>query len=73
VLLTVSEHDSEIEYAIETRARLLDRRRTDVRDLPAGGRPVILVWIKRAWRCMEPDCPRRTGRRPVSTSGRGRR
>ena len=41
-------------------ARLHDRRRTDVRDLPAGGRPVTLVWIKRVWRCMEPDCPRQT-------------
>jgi transposase len=72
VLLAVSEHDGEVEYAIETServtgcpdcgvlARLQDRRRTDVRDLPAGGRPVTLVWLKRVWRCMEPDCPRRT-------------
>jgi transposase len=72
VLLAVSDHDGEIEYAIETTeavvgcpdcgvlARLHDRRRTDVRDLPASGRPVTLVWIKRVWRCMEPDCPRRT-------------
>ena len=47
-LLTASEHDGEIEYAIETServtgcpdggvvARLHDRRRTDARDLPAG-------------------------------------
>ena len=72
VLLAVSDHDGELEYAVETRewvtgcpdcgvlARLHDRRRTDVRDLPAGGRPVTLVWIKRVWRCMEPDCPRQT-------------
>ena len=72
VLLAVSEYDDQLEYAIETTervtgcpecgvlARLHDRRRTDVRDLPAGGRPVTLVWIKRVWRCMEPDCPRRT-------------
>jgi transposase len=72
VLLAVSDHDGEIEYAIETTeavvgcpdcgvlARLHDRRRTDVRDLPASGRPVTLVWIKRVWRCMEPDCPRQT-------------
>jgi transposase len=72
VLLAVSDHDGELEYAIETTesvtgcpecgvlARLHDRRRIDVRDLPAGGRPVTLVWIKRVWRCMEPDCPRRT-------------
>jgi len=72
VLLAVSDYEGEIEYAIETTeavvgcpdcgvlARLHDRRRTDVRDLPASGRPVTLVWIKRVWRCMEPDCPRRT-------------
>jgi transposase len=72
LLLALSDHDSEIEYAVETTeavvgcadcgvvARLHDRRRTDVRDRPAGGRPVTLVWIKRVWRCMEPDCPRRT-------------
>lgn len=72
VLLAVSEHDGEIEYAVETTervtgcpdcgvlARLHDRRRVDVRDLPSGGRPVTLVWIKRVWRCMEPECPRST-------------
>ena len=72
VLLAVSDHDGELEYAVETSewvtgcpdcgvlARLHDRRRTDVRDLPASGQPVTLVWIKRVWRCMEPDCPRQT-------------
>jgi transposase len=72
VLLAVSELGSEIEYAIETvesvtgcptcgvLARLHDRRRSDVRDLPAAGRAVTLVWIKRIWRCMEPDCSRQT-------------
>lgn len=72
VLLAVSEHDDELEYAIETSeavagcptcgvlARLHDRRRTDVRDLPAGGRAVTLVWLKRVWRCHEPTCPRQT-------------
>lgn len=72
VLLAVSEHDGELEYAIETTeavtgcpecgvvARLHDRRRTDVRDLPAGGRPVTLIWLKRVWRCHEPDCARQT-------------
>ncbi len=34
-----------------------DRRPTYVRDLPAGGRPVTLVWVKRVWRCVEPRCP----------------
>jgi transposase len=72
VLLAVSEHDGELEYAVETYeamtgcpvcgvvARLHDRRRVDVRDLPAGGRPVTLVWIKRVWRCMESECPKQT-------------
>jgi len=32
------------------------RRRVRVRDLPAGGRPVVLVWAKRLWRCPEPAC-----------------
>jgi len=27
-----------------------------VRDLPAGDRPVALLWRKRIWRCPEPDC-----------------
>src|SRR4051794_23083840 len=72
VLLAVSDLGNEIEYAIETSevvtgcprcgvvARLHDRRRSDVRDLPAGGRAVALVWIKRIWRCMEADCATRT-------------
>ena len=32
------------------------RRETEVRDLPAGGRPVVLVWRKRRWRCPEAGC-----------------
>jgi transposase len=72
VLLAVSEHDGELEYAVETTeavsgcpvcgvvARLHDRRRVDVRDLPASGRAVTLVWLKRVWRCMEPDCAKQT-------------
>jgi transposase len=31
-----------------------------VRDLPIGGRPVVLVWRKRVWRCGEPACAVRT-------------
>ena len=66
VLLAVSQHDGELEQAIETtategfcpccgvQARLHDRRPTWVRDLPAGGRPVTLVWVKRIWRCVDP-------------------
>lgn len=36
------------------------RRPHLVRDVPAGGRPVLLVWSKRVWPCPEPDCARRT-------------
>jgi transposase len=31
-----------------------------VRDLPIGGRPVVLAWRKRVWRCVEPACAVRT-------------
>jgi hypothetical protein len=68
VLLAVSQDDGELEQAVETTARvdfcrgcgvaarLHDRRPTWVRDLPAGGRAVTLVWVKRVWRCMETAC-----------------
>jgi hypothetical protein len=36
------------------------RRTVRVRDLPAGGRPVVLAWRKRIWRCTEPACGVRT-------------
>ena len=66
VLLAVSQQNGELEQAVETtaaedfcrgcgvQARLHDRRPTWVRDLPAAGRPVTLVWVKRVWRCVEP-------------------
>jgi transposase len=72
VVLAVSEYAGELEQAVQTtaeegwcsgcgiRARLHDRRPSWVRDLPTGGRPVTLVWVKRVWRCVEPRCPRRT-------------
>ncbi|MDQ1721411.1 MAG: transposase [Pseudonocardiales bacterium] len=68
VLLAVSELDGEVEQAIETTegvvgcpgcgvlARLHDRRPVRVRDLPAAGRAVTLIWVKRVWRCLEPGC-----------------
>jgi transposase len=31
-----------------------------VRDLPIGGRPVVLCWWKRVWCCPYPQCPART-------------
>ncbi|MEP6665236.1 MAG: transposase family protein [Nocardioidaceae bacterium] len=71
-LLAVSEYEGEFEQAIETtadvgwcpscgvQARLHDRRPTWVRDLPAAGRPVTVVRVKRVWRCHEPLCAKVT-------------
>ena len=42
------------------RAELHGRRTVRVRDLPVGGRPVVLCWHKRLWRCREPACKVRT-------------
>ena len=42
------------------RAELHGRRTVRVRDLPSGGRPVVLWWRKRIWRCREPACEVRT-------------
>jgi transposase len=36
------------------------RRVVRVRDLPIGGRPIVLWWRKRIWRCREPACRVRT-------------
>ncbi|MGD7706863.1 ISL3 family transposase [Microlunatus sp. Y2014] len=33
------------------------RREHRLVDVPAFGRPVRLVWRKRTWRCVQPDCP----------------
>ncbi len=43
-----------------TRAVGHGRRVVKVRDLPAGDRPVVLLWRKRIWRCPDPDCDVRT-------------
>jgi transposase len=42
------------------RAEVHGRRIVRVRDLPIGGRPVVLVWRKRLWRCRELACGVRT-------------
>jgi transposase len=42
------------------RAQAHGRRTIRVRDLPIGGRPVVLLWRKRIWRCREPACGIRT-------------
>lgn len=73
-LLGAIEHDSELVLLVETtaergwcgrcgvRARSNGRPRTTVRDLPVGGRPSVLMWKKREWRCGEPACPGGTWR-----------
>jgi transposase len=43
-----------------TRAVGHGRRRVKVRDLTISGRPVVLVWAKRIWRCADADCDRAT-------------
>jgi transposase len=40
-----------------------------VRDLPIGGRPVVLCWRKRLWRCREPACGVRTWTERVAAIG----
>ena len=42
------------------RAEAQDRLRVDIRDLPCFGRTVRLVWMKRRWRCADPDCLAKT-------------
>jgi transposase len=46
--------------ACGSRARVHARRTVRVRDLPIGGRPVVLAWRKRVWRGGEPACAVRT-------------
>ena len=71
-LVAVDEHDGELELAVETTADMVGcprcgavawahgRRPVRVRDLPVGGRPTTLIWIKRLWRCRYPRCETRT-------------
>ena len=42
--------------ACGVQARSKGRREVRIRDLPAGGRRVVVVWRKRIWRCADPDC-----------------
>lgn len=72
VLLAATDVDGELHVLVETeltvvgcrgcgtRAVSKGRRRTKVRDLPWGGRPVVVVWDKRLWRCPDPDCATKT-------------
>ena len=46
--------------ACGTRAEAQDRMAVEVRDLACFGRPARLVWRKRRWRCVDPDCDAKT-------------
>ena len=71
-VLAVEETPSEVMVMVETtadfvgcptcgvRAEAKDRVRVDIRDLPCFGRPARLVWLKRRWRCVDPDCAAKT-------------
>jgi transposase len=64
--------DGEWQLAVQTTATVIGcagcgvpakphgRREVRVRDLPIGGRPVVLWWRKRLWRCHELACGVRT-------------
>ena len=72
VVLAAAELAGEVELLVETtesvsgcpRCGVLaephGRRPVSVRDLPLAGRPTVLVWSKRLWRCLEPRCAQRT-------------
>jgi len=72
VVLTAGEVGGEVELLVETTAAVTGcpscgvvatahgRREHLLRDVPWGGRPVVLVWCKRVWRCDEPRCAKRT-------------
>jgi len=71
-LVAVDEHDGELELAVETSNDMVGcpgcgavatahgRRPVRVRDLPVGGRPTTLIWLKRLWRCRHQRCETRT-------------
>lgn len=72
VVLAAGEYGGELELLVETSESVTGcprcgvvavahgRREHLVRDIPSAGRPVLLVWRKRLWRCAEPACPQRT-------------
>jgi transposase len=72
VVLSMTEHEDELWLLVETapgpmgcpscgvRATGHGRSTVQVRDLPASGRAVRLVWRKRRWRCGDPDCEKQT-------------
>ena len=68
-VLAAADACGELEVLVETTAELVgcpecgavarakDRRPTWVRDLPIGGRPVVVCWNKRVWSCVHVGCP----------------
>jgi len=72
VVLAAGEYGGELELLVETTetstgcracgvvATPHGRRVHLVRDIPSAGRPVLLVWRKRLWRCDEVACRQRT-------------
>jgi len=68
VRVTATEVGAEVTITIETTADRVGcrscgviakphgRRRVRVRDLASWGRPTVLVWVKRIWRCHETLC-----------------
>ena len=68
VVLSQTEEDGECWVLVETTADVAGcpvcgvratghgRSEVQVRDLPMGGRPVRLVWRRRRWICLDPDC-----------------
>jgi transposase len=72
VVLAAVEYGGELELLVETVETVVGcpgcgvvatahgRRDHLVRDIAAAGRPVLLVWRKRIWRCDEPRCAKRT-------------
>jgi transposase len=72
VLLDAVEVDGELYMMVETTAsraacpecgvwaRSKGRKVVQVRDMPAGGRPVRLWWRKRRWYCPDADCENKT-------------
>jgi transposase len=71
-VLGAADAGGELELLVETTAELVgcpecgavarakDRRPTWVRDLPIGGRPVVICWHKRIWCCPHAACLVRT-------------
>lgn len=72
VVLAAADAGGELELLVQTTAdmvgcpqcgavaRAKDRRPSWVRDLPVGGRPVVICWVKRVWSCPHELCPART-------------